>query len=164
MPPYGACAGCKFFFDISKSDLLSCHNAVEGLGKCGWVWYLIWELLLQSYEFWKKCSGRKPISDWDFWNFSLPFFSPHYAEFTGEIFFWYLKVEYVISVGWPSPSIIKTVNLRSLWEILFVVSGCSTSFHNRSPFFHSMCMCCPHFWQNNFCMFFKDIFQKQGNL
>ena len=29
-------------------------TTVEGLGKCGWVWYLIWELLLQSYEFWKK--------------------------------------------------------------------------------------------------------------
>ena len=75
----------------------------------------------------KLCSGRKPLSGWDFWNFSLPKTCPQHGHFTGEKI---SKFQNTHSLDiWSKPKKSPTSNLPS--------SEPNESLDGRCPCFNS---------------------------
>ena len=82
-----------YFVVISHIDRMSCSTSVASVTIYGNVHSLrpmngplchhLCDLLLKKHEFWKKCSGRKPLSGSDFFDFSLPKYSPQHGELAG---------------------------------------------------------------------------------
>ena len=87
----GHVAGVKFFL-ISQSRLdirngssqRSLHFQDRSMS-LRWVTSVVCKS--QNNDFWKSSLGLKPLWGWKCLDFSLPFFSPHYAELVGENFF-----------------------------------------------------------------------------
>ena len=82
MPPYGACGGCKNFFDISKSLSNKPSLPRYRVQSPQSTW-----LLLQNDDFWKSWLDGKRLWVSDFLDFLLPKTCPHMGHVTGVKFF-----------------------------------------------------------------------------
>ena len=92
----GHVAGVKFFLISQSPSQRSLHYQDRSMS-LRWVTSVVCKS--QNYDFWKSCLGLKHFGVEIFWIFHSHFSPPHYADFTGEFFFWYLKVEYVSQLG-----------------------------------------------------------------
>ena len=122
-PHMGHLTGVNIFLIYQSRLDMCCGTSQRSLHYVFWkgyMWVTSVGCKLQNNDFWKSSLGLKPLWGWKFWDFSLPFFSPHYAELMGGFFFdtsrssmWYSGVTIILhDKNWNT-----TLYLRFLWEI-----------------------------------------------
>ena len=113
-PPKIEVGKFMFFYSILHIHSLRPMN--------GPLWCPLWELLLKIHEFYKKCSGRKPFSGLDFWNFSLPDNFSQHGELTGVK----ISTPHFVCIGWQTDMTSDNLSLCQQIALFSINKVCPT--------------------------------------